>query len=265
MLSPNWRAASSSSWATSALRLSSRSSTPRSLREKRVALDVRCDCLQVADELPELGFAVVRAQNRRRVHSRECDGGELRLEWLAALLRHTELSAEERLRGGRPKSDEQARLADAELGVEPRPAGGDLRPVRLLVNAPLSACRPLEVLDGIRHVDLRAVDASLLERAVKQLPRRADERPALLVLLVAGLLADEHHLGFRGALAEHRLRPGLQERAGLAAGGRLAELGKRGPRRNERCGRILEKALLSHSAPEATRGPAIPCVSAAPW
>ena len=51
--------------------------------------------------------------------------------------------------------------ASRELGVEPRAARRDLRPVRLLVDAALPPCDPLEVLDDIGQVDLLAVDPSI--------------------------------------------------------------------------------------------------------
>src|SRR3954465_8651071 len=61
-------------------------------------------------------------------------------------------------------------------------------------------------------------------RLVGELPGRADERPARLVLLVPRLLADEHRLGAGLALAEDDLDTGLPEAAGLAAGRFLAQL-----------------------------------------
>ena len=48
-------------------------------------------------------------------------------------------AAEQRLRGGRAEADDDVRLDDAELGVQPRPARGDLVAVRLVVEAPLAA------------------------------------------------------------------------------------------------------------------------------
>ena len=86
--------------------------------------------------------------------------------------------AEQRLRRGRAEADDHARLDQRDLGVEPRPAGGDLAGVRLLVDAPLAARLPLEVLDDVGDVDRCAVDAGVLERAVEQLAGRADERMA---------------------------------------------------------------------------------------
>ena len=98
--------------------------------------------------------------------------------------------------GGRgAQADQHARLHGLELGVQPRAAGGDLLGVRLLVDAALALGRPLEVLDDIGDVDLRAVDARRFECLVEHAAGGADEGKALLVLLVAGLLADEHHLG----------------------------------------------------------------------
>src|SRR3954468_11447539 len=45
-----------------------------------------------------------------------------------------------------------------------------------------------------------------------------DERDALLVLVEAGRLADEHHIGVRVARAEDDLRPAPAERAANALG-----------------------------------------------
>src|SRR5207247_7648629 len=132
------------------------------------------------------------------------------------------------------ETDENMRLDDCELGVEPRAARGDLRPVWLLVDAALSARLPLEVLDHVRDVGERAVDACVCERLVQESSGRPDERGAGPVFLVAGLLADEHDLGLRRAFSEDRLRARLPERAGLAAGGCLRQLLERGARGDER-------------------------------
>ena len=62
------------------------------------------------------------------------------------------------------------------------------------MDAALALRRPLEVLDHVGDVDLGAVDARRLQRLVEHAAGRSHERPALLVLLVAGLLAHEHHV-----------------------------------------------------------------------
>jgi len=114
------------------------------------------------------------------------------------------------------------------------------------VDAALAATDPFEVLDGVGDVDLRAVDARVLQRLVEELPGWADEGPALQVLLVAGLLADEDDLGARLALAEDGLGAGLVEVAGGAAGGGLAQFCEARPLRDERrCG-LVEGELARH-------------------
>src|SRR5581483_2328278 len=153
---------------------------------------------------------------------------------LAAVLRDAEIAAEKRLRRSRAEADDDARLDGGELCLEPGPAGDALRPARLLVDPALPARLPLEVLDGVRDVGLRPVDARLLERPVEQLAGRPDERLAREILLVSRLLADEQHLGVSGALAEDGLRRVPVEVAPAAALHRLAEGGEGLPRREER-------------------------------
>ena len=112
-------------------------------------------------------------------------------------------------------------LDDRELGFEPRAAGRHLGPVRLLVDPALPARLPLEVLDRVRDVDGRAVDSGRLEGLVEQPPGGADERPPGAVLLVAGLLADEHRRRPARTLPEHGLRSDLPELAATAPGSGL--------------------------------------------
>src|SRR5205814_752591 len=119
-----------------------------------------------------------------------------------------------------------ARLHDGELRLEPGSARRHLRPVRLLVDPPLPARLPLEVLDGVRDIGRPAVDAGRLERLVEEVPRRADERLSRAVLLVAGLLADEHRSRPDRALPEDRLRADLPQMAAATSGGRLLQRGE---------------------------------------
>ena len=135
--------------------------------------------------------------------------GEVRLDRPPAFARDAKLPAEERLGGGSAEADEHTRLHDLELRLQPRPAGGDLGHVRLLVDAALAACDPLEVLDDVGDVDGLPVDAGVLERLVEELPGGPDERLTGLVLLVAGLLPDEHGLCVLTSLAENGLRSAL--------------------------------------------------------
>src|SRR5687767_2266407 len=113
-----------------------------------------------------------------------------RLDRLSALLRHLELLAEQRLGCGGAEADDDARLDEGDLELEPWVAGRDLADVRLLVDTPLTAlgALPLEVLDRVRDVDGAAVDAGLVEGGVEELARRSDEGLAGAVFLVARLL-----------------------------------------------------------------------------
>jgi len=92
------------------------------------------------------------------------------------------------------------------------------------VDAPLPARLPLEVFHHIRDVDAPAIDAGLDERAIEELPRRADEGVAGEVLVVAWLLADHDEVSVGGAFAEDGLGSGLVEGTGGAALGAGAEL-----------------------------------------
>ena len=74
-----------------------------------------------------------------------------------------------------------------------------------LCSAPLAARLVLEVLHGVGDVDVRAVDARRLERAVEHLARGADEGAPGKILLVARLLADQHQGRIGRAFAEHGL------------------------------------------------------------
>ena len=102
----------------------------------------------------------------------------------------------------------------------------------------------------------------------KQLPGRPDERAARLVLLVARLLADEHHLGARRALAEDDLRPGLPEVAGLAAGRFLPQLrqarhvGGLRERESVAATSVSEQTAKSKDEPDCEPGPRVQTVAA---
>src|SRR6185369_777421 len=93
-----------------------------------------------------------------------------------------------------------------ELALQPRAAGADLAGAGLLVQPQLAALQEFEVLHRVGDVVAHPRDAGVLERAVEELARGADEGLAGEILAVAGLLADEHDPRLRRALAEHGLR-----------------------------------------------------------
>src|SRR3954451_3183185 len=115
------------------------------------------------------------------------------------------------------------------------------------MDPPLRCRLEPEVLHRVRDVGVPAVDVRVGQRLVQQAPGRADERLALAVLLVAGLLTDEDDPGGLGALAEHGLGGRLPQLAGPAAGRGLAQPGQAHPDR-----RLRRVVLAAHAliAPE---------------
>ena len=64
-----------------------------------------------------------------------------------------------------------------------------------LVDPPLALRPPPEVLDHVGAVGVRGLDARVGKGSLEHSSGRADERPALPVLLVAGLLSEQHQPG----------------------------------------------------------------------
>jgi hypothetical protein len=128
---------------------------------------------------------------------------------LPLVLADPEPRAEHGLARHRAEQHEQPGPDEPEFRVQPESARLDLGAVRALVDPAPATLGPLEVLDGVGQVDVRAVDAGLPQRPVQDPPGRADERTSLLVLLIAGLLTDEHHRRVRPALPEHGRRRAL--------------------------------------------------------
>ena len=130
-----------------------------------------------------------------------------------------EPAAEERLPGYRAQSHGDPRPDHRQLRFQPAAAGHDLGSVGALVDAALAAGLPFEVLDRVGDVGVGTLDAALAQGAIQEVAGRADERVALLVLLVPGLLADQGQERVRAALAEHgRGRPLVQVTACAGCG-----------------------------------------------
>jgi hypothetical protein len=103
----------------------------------------------------------------------------------------------------------------------------------LRVDAAFAARFPFEMLHNVRHINGRAIDSGLLERAVEQLSRRADERMPSKILGVPRLLADQHDFGPLRPFTEYGLRAALVEVAGLASRGHRAHAVDRRPVRQQ--------------------------------
>lgn len=129
---------------------------------------------------------------------------------------------EHRLRGGRAKTDQDARADRVQLRFEPRAAGGDLAGRRAFVFAALALRLPFKVLDRVGHIDLMASDAGFCQGFVQYPPRRAYEGMALEIFLIAGLFPDKEYLCVSDAFAEHGLRRISIQIAPRAMFGRLA-------------------------------------------
>ena len=135
--------------------------------------------------------------------------GDRELLLLAVHARDPERPAGEELGREVAERRDHLRLDQLDLAEEVRLARLDLVRLRIAV-----AGRP--AFQDIRHEHVVARDPDPGQELVEQLPRLADERDALLVLVEAGSLADEHQVGVRVARAEHDLRPSLREPAARA-------------------------------------------------
>ena len=91
----------------------------------------------------------------------------------------------------------------------------------------------LEMLHGIGDVHPSPIDPCCLQRRIQQLTRRTDEGVALPVLLIPGLLPNEHHIRCARPLTKHCLGGVDPEITASAAGGGGSQLGQRGFGRNE--------------------------------
>jgi hypothetical protein len=139
----------------------------------------------------------------------------------------------DRGRAGGSERHEQPRANNLDLLLEPPLARLDLTRVGLLVKTSLAPRFVLEVLYCIRQVELAAIDAGACEGLVEEAPGRPDERPPADILLVAGLLADEHDGSIARPLPENRLRGLAIERTALAALRLAREVAERPLRRRD--------------------------------
>src|SRR5947199_2336107 len=133
-------------------------------------------------------------------------GRPARRREVAAILRDPERVAEDRAGRRGAEADENLRLDQGQLGVEPRTTSLELvRPWRLMDSA-LAALLELEVLDRVGDVELLALETRFGQRLVKHLAGRTDEWRALPIFLIPRLFSDEHDPRGGRASAEDGLR-----------------------------------------------------------
>ena len=169
------------------------------------------------------------------MHGGDGDGRPAGVDWNSSALCDAEGWAQQCLGRGGAEANNDPRLDQAQLILEPWKTGAHFADVRRLVQAAFGPCvaRPLEVFYRVGDVDIVAVDARGVERVIEETTGRSHKGPALLVFLIAGLLTHHDDARRPWALPEDRLRPHLPQLAAPATGGRRAKLGKRGVRRNE--------------------------------
>src|SRR5437879_6340318 len=80
-------------------------------------------------------------------------------------------------------------------------------------------------LEDVRDVYVGSAQADSGEQRIQQLPRRADERLALTVLIESRRFAHDHHVAGARPDARHRLGPSGMQAAVLARPDRFVELG----------------------------------------
>ena len=159
------------------------------------------------------------------MHGRDQQCWQRGLDGLSPVAGDAEILSKQNLGGTCSQANYHLRLHHTQFGVEPGAARLDFRGAGLLVNAALPAFRgcPAEMFYYVRDVDGTAIDARFGEPLIENPARRADERPAYPVLLIAGLFPDQHDGGFLGALPKNRLGRISPQVASLATFRRLLQ------------------------------------------
>jgi hypothetical protein len=189
------------------------------------------DGLQVGDELLHRGLplrVVLRPQDRGRMSRDRHQLGQVGFHGSAAVTSDPDLRAKQRLSRGCAEQDDRGWLYNRELGPQPRQAGVHLPAVGLLVDATLSADLEAEMLHNVRDVGIAGRDSRPVEPLVEDPAGRTDERVALDVLAVPGLLADQHHGGSLGPFTHHGLGGVRVQVAGPAGVDRAVQVAQRG-------------------------------------
>jgi hypothetical protein len=109
------------------------------------------------------------------------------------------LSREEARHRKPAQRDNDLGIDDLELTIKVGSAGGNLSRRWITILR-----RP--ALDHVRDIDLIAPEADTIEKLLEESSGRADEWPALLVLVESRPLADKHDLGIDRSFAWNRPR-----------------------------------------------------------
>jgi hypothetical protein len=109
------------------------------------------------------------------------------------------------------------------LRLKPGLAGVHLGRSGSFVNPAFAALFKLEMFDRIRDVYLGTIDSCVLQSSIEEMAGRSDERAALLILLVSGLLADKNDPRRAGSLSKDRLGGATVKVASLAPLNRIVQ------------------------------------------
>ena len=169
------------------------------------------------------------------MYRRKYDGCPFGLDRCPTRFQDAERPTQKSLRRCGAEANNDLRLHERDLVLQPRKTRSNLSGVRSLVQTTRASriASPLEMLHGVRDVDVVSIDGRRIERAVEQLAGRPDEGMSGFVFRVAGLLTHNHHAGARRSFAEDSLRPELEEMTSATAVRRGTKLRQRRVRRNE--------------------------------
>jgi hypothetical protein len=127
-------------------------------------------------------------KNRRGMYGRGHRLGAGVVDERASLLKHAVILADDRSRRSRTQTDDDPRLNDSDLRLDPWMTSHCFDNRRFLMNATFASLLELEMFDGIGDVDIFARDASISQRPIKHFARRTYEQLAHQILAIAGLL-----------------------------------------------------------------------------
>jgi hypothetical protein len=160
------------------------------------------------------------------MNSREDSRRQFRRQYVATLPRDPESRAENGLRRCRTHCHDKIGLNDAQFRFQPRAARCDFTRVRFLMNSAFPARLPFEVFHRVGDVNLGAINASFLERAVHDFPSRTNEGFTRHIFVIARLFADEHDRCALRTFAKDSLGPSLVQMTRSAISRRLAHRGQ---------------------------------------
>jgi hypothetical protein len=165
---------------------------------------------EVLDE-PVIGFrlfstagVVLDAQQVGRMDG-DKHGAAGRREDFAANLGESDGSAQYAARCRDAQGNDEIRLYQGALLIEPPTAPIDLVGVRTLVQAALASPLEFEMFDGIGDENLNPIKAGVSCRAVENAAGRPDEGATAQIFIIARLFPDEHDAGVERPLSGNNL------------------------------------------------------------